>query len=124
MKEDLKHPNTCGLKVAEDGTFFLQKTHNFYYQIQGQLAITKRDLCDLFIWCPADSVTVRIDRNFTFWTNLVPKLNFFYMDCIHPEIVDPRATRSMPLREPHYITEAITRKKQKENNQKRDILLE
>ena len=30
----------------------LKTTHNYYYQIQGQLAITQLPWCDLYIWTP------------------------------------------------------------------------
>lgn len=35
-----------------NGKLHLKRNHNFYYQIQGQLAITKRELCYFVIWSP------------------------------------------------------------------------
>jgi hypothetical protein len=36
-----------------------------------------------------------------------PKLVQFYMECILPELVDPRHTRNMKIRDPPYILQAI-----------------
>ena len=35
-----------------------------------------------------------------------PLLSQFYKECLVPEIVDPRHSRSMPIRDPQYILEA------------------
>lgn len=35
-----------------NGKLHLKRNHNFYYQIQEQLAITKRELCYFVIWRP------------------------------------------------------------------------
>ncbi|XP_035230674.1 uncharacterized protein LOC118202607 [Stegodyphus dumicola] len=80
--------------------------HKYYFQIQGQLAITERNWCDLYIWCREDAITLRIPEDKTFWISLVPKLEKFYVNCILPELVDPRAPRKMSLREPKYIVDA------------------
>lgn len=45
------------------------------------------------------------------------KLKDFYMDCILPELVDPRYPRKIPIRNPQYITEAV-RKKMKKSKRK------
>lgn len=38
----------------------------------------------------------------------------FYKNCLLPELVDPRKTRNMPVRDPDYIKQAIEDKKKKE----------
>jgi hypothetical protein len=42
-----------------------------------------------------------------------PKLVQFYIECILHELVDPRHTRNMKIRDPPYILQAI-KEKQKE----------
>ena len=37
-------------------SYKLKKQHVFYYQIQGQLHITRRSWCDLVVWSPSSTV--------------------------------------------------------------------
>ncbi|XP_035207441.1 uncharacterized protein LOC118182228 [Stegodyphus dumicola] len=111
LKEFFKQNKQQGLKWNANGSFYLPDTHKYYFQIQGQLNITNRSWCDLFYWCQGDTLTVRIEKNEKFWKNILPKLNSFFFDCVLPEILDPRATRNMTLREPYYIIEKVNSKK-------------
>ncbi|CAH1110050.1 unnamed protein product [Psylliodes chrysocephalus] len=92
---------------------FLQ--HQWYYQIQGQLHITGRKGCIFGVWTDHKhplKVEYILKRH-DFWQNkMEQKLKSFFMNCILPELVDPRHVRGMPLREPAYILEAIKNKKQ------------
>lgn len=80
--------------------FELNKNHNWFYQIQGQLHITQRKFCVLGVWTPKGLKSEIIRKDDEFWeTKMKSKLNKFFMNCLLPEIVDPRRARSMPLRE-------------------------
>lgn len=37
---------------AEDSQLRLKRTHNYYYQVQGQLQITGREYCIFLVWTP------------------------------------------------------------------------
>ncbi|KFM56667.1 hypothetical protein X975_17468, partial [Stegodyphus mimosarum] len=102
LSDFFSKPNSVGLRMDAENHLYLPKRHRYYYQIQGQLAITERNWCDLYIWSRADAITLKIPVDKTFWISLITKLD----NCILPELVDPRAPRKMPLREPKYITEA------------------
>ncbi|XP_035205350.1 LOW QUALITY PROTEIN: uncharacterized protein LOC118180357 [Stegodyphus dumicola] len=107
LSDFFSKPNSVGLRMDADNNLYLpKKSHKYYFQIQGQLAITERNWCDLYIWCREDAITLRIPEDKTFWISLVPKLEKFYVNCILPELVDPRAPRKMSLREPKYIVDA------------------
>ncbi|GFY36647.1 yqaJ domain-containing protein [Trichonephila clavipes] len=67
------------LTVHDDGSIHLPSIHKFYYQIQGQLNITNRKWCDLFLWCGEDTLTIRVNRDQHFWNNNLPKLKQFYL---------------------------------------------
>lgn len=85
----------------------IQTNHNFYYQVQGQLQVTKRKYCIFALWTPKGLKTTTIERDEVFWRDrMFPKLKRFYMECLLPEIIDPRHNRSMPIRNPLYILEA------------------
>ena len=76
--------------------------HDWWYQIQGQLHITKKDVCLFAVWTgPGLPLkTEKIYRDDEFWkTHMEKRLVDFYNTCLLPEIVDPRKTRSMPLRD-------------------------
>ncbi|CAN7978517.1 unnamed protein product [Ixodes persulcatus] len=97
-----------------DGRFSLIRTHNFWYQVQGQLHITGRQFCLFVVWTGSDISIEKIARDDQFWeVQMLPQLQKFYRYCLLPEIVDPRQSRSMPIRDPDYILEAIREKAQK-----------
>lgn len=85
------------LKIYE-----LNKNHNWYFQIQGQLHITKFQKCLLGIWF-GESMPMKvylIQRDDLFWeSKMETKLVKFYYDCLLPELVDPRHARCMPIRD-------------------------
>lgn len=55
-----------------------------------------------------------IEKDDTFWKNeMEPKLKMFYCDCILPELIDPRHTRKMTIRDPDYILEEMEKKAKK-----------
>lgn len=80
----------------------LNKKHHWYYQVQGQLHITKRKKCFFVVWCGDGHDQMRveeIERDDNFWKNeMEPKLLKFYMEALLPELVDSRKSRNMPLR--------------------------
>ncbi|XP_042912555.1 uncharacterized protein [Parasteatoda tepidariorum] len=102
--------HNIGLKIDETGSLYLPKSHKYFYQIQGQLAITQRQWCDLFFWSESDSLIIKICRDENFWIKGVKKLENFFMDCILPELVDSRFKRNMPIREPQHILDARNEK--------------
>lgn len=78
----------------------LKPMHNYYYQVQGQLNILKKDFCDFVIFTEDDFHIERIIRNDDLWSNvMLPKLTTFYMNCILPEILDGRIPRGLKVRE-------------------------
>lgn len=106
--------HNIGLKVSKQtNSLFLPESHTYYYQIQGQLAITDRDWCDLFVWSPSDHVTIRVSRNKTFWAKILPSLLSFYLEVLLPEIIDPRVIRGLPIREMESVNKAIQEKQMK-----------
>lgn len=86
--------------------------HQWYYQIQGQLHVTGKRGCLFAVWTGEQfplKVAYVIKRD-DFWKiKMEEKLVRFYLECILPELVDPRYTRKMSIREPLYIIEAQKR---------------
>jgi len=104
----------------------LNQNHNFYYQVQGQLHVTRRDYCLFVLWTPKGLKVEKIKRDDAFWSSkMFPSLEKFYINCLLPELIDPRVCRSMPIRNPTYILEAqksfVERKKQNKNEAENKI---
>ena len=57
---------------------------NYYYQIQGNLHFTNRNVCDLIVWCPKSMHVIRIYRNDP-WLSNVPILFNFYRNIYMPK---------------------------------------
>ena len=88
-------------------TLTLRKTHNYYYQVQGQLHLTGANLCYFIVWTPCRMSIEKINFDTRFWEErMLPKLQRFYLNCLLPELVDSRMSRNMQIREPEYILEA------------------
>lgn len=87
-----------------------KKKHNYHFQVQGQLHITKRKYCIFCVWTKKGFRTENIVYDELFWQqNMLPKLTKFYFDCLLPEIVDPRHP-GRPIRNPDYIIQAQKKK--------------
>ena len=55
------------------------------------------------VWSPKEYHLEIIDYDPEFWEDMEEVLEHFYMNCLLPEIVDPRAPRGLSVREPDYI---------------------
>ncbi|XP_018575090.1 uncharacterized protein LOC108913925 [Anoplophora glabripennis] len=95
----------------------LKKTHNYYYQVQGQLAITGRVICYFVIYTgdSNDLLIQKIASDKPFIDNMFKKLETFYMDCLAPEIILNRRGRNLKCKDPTYILEAKRNKESKKN---------
>ncbi|RVE40146.1 hypothetical protein evm_015204 [Chilo suppressalis] len=80
----------------------LNTNHDWYFQIQGQLHISQKNVCLFAVWTGQEFAikTTKITRDDVFWTTkMEPKLVEFYNKCLLPELIDPRKSRSMPIRD-------------------------
>jgi len=98
--------NFC-LKLV-DGKYQLKNTHDYYYQIQGQLHVTCRNWCDFVVWSPSPEtssssytpvIVQRIHVDHDFWnTKVYPRLEEFYMKNMLPKIASPRHSSGQAVR--------------------------
>lgn len=87
--------------TLENGKLKLKNNHNYYYQVQGAMAITKRSWCDFVIWTPKGTSIERIEYDSAFWTDkMLPKLLEFYSSAMLPELAAPEHPNGRPIREP------------------------
>ena len=78
------------LHRVSDTQIALRKNHNYYYQVQGAMAVTHRSWCDFVEWTPRGIYIEKIRANPDFWSQkMLPKLESFYMNAILPERASP-----------------------------------
>jgi hypothetical protein len=80
------------LKCNTKEQYYLEPTHNYYYQIQGQLLCTGQKECTLIV-CHADHLKVNdikyvtVPRNDDFIACMVNGLNEFFNEYFKPELL-------------------------------------
>ena len=74
------------LLVQKGNRIILNPTHIYYYQVQGQLALTALDWVDFVIHSGVGNIFIeRVYFNKQLWLNIMlPKLNAFYFSYIVP----------------------------------------
>uniref|UniRef100_A0A1X7U1U0 Uncharacterized protein n=1 Tax=Amphimedon queenslandica TaxID=400682 RepID=A0A1X7U1U0_AMPQE len=65
----------------------LKKSQDYYYQVQGALAITKVEWCDFVVWTTKDMHIKRIIFNQSFWNTCYLRLKTVYLSYILLEII-------------------------------------
>ena len=79
----------CCLSV--NGHPMLKQNHEYYFQVQGQMAITGIHTCDFVIWTPSDFLVLSVLYDEIFWkTQCYAALKHFYLYVMLPEIVYPK----------------------------------
>ena len=86
--------------VNESGQVRLKRNHDYFYQVQGNLAITKRQWCDFVVWTPRGTSVERIYADKDFWETAKQKLIEFYRSAVLPELALPRIPNGQSIREP------------------------
>lgn len=66
------------LYYDDNGQLSLKKKNIYYYQVQGQLYVTKRRYCNFIVYTFKDLKVVYIDKDDTFIDEMVQKLDLFY----------------------------------------------
>ena len=85
--------------LDENNTMTLKRNHDYYYQVQGGMAILEVEWCDFVTWTPNWLSIERIDFQKAEWeSKIFPKLKNFYRDWLLPELVQPKhsPTESLP----------------------------
>ena len=70
-----------------DGQAQLRKTHDYYFQVTGQLAITEAAFCDFVTWTCNDLHVVRVYLDSQLWGEMLKKVKDFYYTSLAPEII-------------------------------------
>ena len=75
----------------KDGSLSLDTTHDYYLQVQGQMALTGATCCDFVIYTKKKGIAVqriRFDKNF--WESKARLLSTFFVRHFLPKYVELR----------------------------------
>ena len=90
-----------------EGGLKLKRTHAYYYQVQGQLAICEQEYCDFVCWTPQGMHIERIRRDQSFFDEIKPKLSAFFVKVILPLILTGRDVVDKENMQPAHSKEAF-----------------
>lgn len=92
IKEPVRGDKNSFCHIDENtGLVKLKVGHDYYYQVQGQMAVVGVQWCDFVIWTLSFMHVERIHYNEAFWKDkCLPQLSSFYMYIVAPELVYPR----------------------------------
>lgn len=73
------------LKIV-NGEFKLEKTHDYYFQVMGQMAITGLKWCDFMVFCKNDWHIETIFFDEEFFAGMLNKLSVFFYEYFLPSL--------------------------------------
>ena len=97
VKSPFKHPKSTIEEACDDASFclantdskvILKRTHDYYYQVSGQLALTGAQFCDSVVWTEIDVHIERISLDAVLWDDMKSKLAHFYYTCLGLKILE------------------------------------
>ena len=88
VKDKVISPKTVPFLVEREGQLALNESHNYFYQIQGQLFCTNRNSCDLIVYTFKDVKYISVKRNDTFIGEMLEKLEKFYIEYFRKAVLD------------------------------------
>ena len=77
-RNEIITPKTVPFLLKTEDNLTLDRNHNYFYQIQGQLFCTGAARCDLVVYTFKDLKCINIDRDEQFINDMVIKLQEFY----------------------------------------------
>ena len=69
-----------------NGQVALKQQYQYFSQVQGEMAITKRSLCYFFVYARNGYHLETIRFNATYWCRLEENLTWFYSNCLSPAL--------------------------------------
>lgn len=96
-EECAKDPDFYCAIDPESGLCKLKPGHKYYYQVQGQMALTGMKWCDFVIWTLGGISVERIVFSDECWENMFPKLKDFYQNVVLLELFSRRVQRGFKL---------------------------
>ena len=83
--------------AQDDGRMQLKKSHDYFFQVQGQLAICGYDYCDFVCWKPHGMVVDRIKADPIFFEEMRKTLDHLFIATILPCILTGKSYETQAL---------------------------
>ena len=80
----------------------LNRKHDYYYQVTGQIALTGGEFCDFVVWTPNELHIQRILPNTEFIHTQVEKAELFFKVAVMPELLGKWFTRERSMTVPTF----------------------
>lgn len=82
-------PNENNLNYLQKSSLgiSLKKTHQYYSQIQTQMAVTGRPWCDFFVYTNQGSHLERFMFDQNHWQQLAESADYFFVHCLAPKLL-------------------------------------
>ena len=74
--QDVQDPKFY-LELDDEGELHLSKSHEYYYQVQGQLSVCEKDYCDFVCWTPKGIHVERITQDPEHFKQTKTALDYF-----------------------------------------------
>ena len=87
-------PKDFYLKPDNEGTLKLSRTHKYYYQVQGQMAVCERKYTYFVCWTPQGLHLERIEQDQQFFSSIKPTLDYFFLNVILPGVLRGECTEN------------------------------
>ena len=86
IANEIPSPHNLSYLCMCNGRVALKQQHQYFAQVQGEMAITKRPLCYFFVYTQKGYhlETIRFDA--TYWCRLEENLTWFYNNCLSPAL--------------------------------------
>ena len=75
------------LRTSESSKYSLSHTHNYYYQVQGQMGLVGQQFCDFVCWTPNGLYVERIIFDLDFFQEIEQKLRQFFVSVIFLKVL-------------------------------------
>ena len=75
------------LQPDEEGELHLSHSHEYYYQVQGQLSVCEKDYCDFVCWTPKGIHVERIIQDSVHFAQTKPALDSFFVKALLPVLL-------------------------------------
>ena len=91
IREACSDKDVC-LQIMESG-IQLKRSHDYYFQVMGQLAVTGANYCHILVWTLKDRHLEEISFDAELWTTMLKKLKDFYHFHLGPEVISRLANQ-------------------------------
>ncbi|XP_077983622.1 uncharacterized protein LOC144438466 [Glandiceps talaboti] len=108
------------IREDSEGVYSLDPSHQYYTQVQTQMALTETSLCDFIVYTDHGLLIIPVQFDQSFWDKVTRNIDLFYLKYIVPEIMQDvkaqlstdRPTTNQPITMPLHSSTSSSRHRQ------------